>query len=422
MASFLATAIPALSFSLMSYLEPASTNEHNIFNQGVWQGLFMVATVSPYFVAIFIDSERGAKICYWVALVLTQVALTSYIFFYMVLHRNRPKAVRYAVNLEAMIEKFNVLALIVLGESLMAMLFEGSELLAKDGVKVPAVFNGVFLGAIIVYSIQTLYFNVDNFVVKGAVHPIRHSKWNGLAWAQMHFFYFMALGGFLSTGIGLMLRDIGIPPTSDAAVTASATKEGAAHMVSTVVRAAGGSTAGIVHFDRKARWLFSGAWMTVMLLSSLMGLLYKAGPRGRTKNSRLILRIVIVLGLGIGMPFTDVPAEANLTIFAYASLFFALVEFICIQMDRIGMLSWSGKPISVTTGSAGNGSSGDSGDFDSEDEDIESGKGVGEVDEHDVDDATAAARRIATERQQRHRRRFETISHPVLAFRNAAHQ
>lgn len=320
--------------------------------------------------------------------------------------------------------------LIVLGESLMAMLFEGSELLAQDDVRVGALFYATFLGVLIVYSIQTLYFNVDNFVVKGAVHPIRHNKWNGMTWGWIHFFYYMALGGFLSTGIGLMLRDIAVLP-NEASLELNAATDATDHMLSAVVHASEAS-AGTVQFDKKARWLFSGSWMAVIIISSVMGLLYKAGPRGRTKNYRLIFRIVVVLALGLGMPNVDVSAMTNLSVFAYVSLFFALLEFVCIQMDRIGMLSWSGKSMGSTLSGSSVGvgaSSGDS-EFDSESDDmddVEEGKRYGasgasaSTGEDNVDEATALARRKAGDRQRRHKKRFEVVSHPVLAFRNAAH-
>jgi hypothetical protein len=431
-ASFLATAVPAASFTLMSWREPAAKNEHNIFHQGIWHGLTVIATTLPYLAAAFVESERGAKTCYWAGLGLSQSFVMSYVLVYMLLHRNRPKAVRYAINVESMVEKYGTLALIVLGESLMAMLFEGSELLASEGVKVGALFAGVFEGVLIVYSVQTLYFNVDNYLVKGAVHPIRHNKWNGIAWAQLHFLYFLALGGLLSTGIGIMLRDIAIPPTADAAAKASAVKDTADHMLALALRASGENVTGVAQFNDKARWLFSGAWMTVMLSSSLMGLFYLAGPRGRTKNQRLVGRIIIALALGIGIPFTNVTASQNLTIFACTSVLFALSEFILVQMDRVGMLSWSGVPIPSSAGSSTDVEplTTESGDFDSgemgEEDDLEAGKTAGKVDNDDdaddeVDAATAAARHAAAERQQRHRRRFEAISHPVLALRHATH-
>lgn len=67
--AFLATAIPAVSIMLFAWMEPASINEHNLFSQAVGLQVVNVLSVLPYLIAAFVDSERVAKILYWVALV-----------------------------------------------------------------------------------------------------------------------------------------------------------------------------------------------------------------------------------------------------------------------------------------------------------------------------------------------------------------
>jgi hypothetical protein len=359
--------------------------------------------------------------------VLILAALPAYVLLYSQLHSNRPKAVRVAVNVESMVDKYGILTLVVLGESLMALLFEGSELLSVGDVHVASLFRGVFLGVLIVYSLMTLYFNVDNVHLKGSVHPIRHNRWAGLLWAMVHVFYHMTLAGFLSTGIGLMLRDIAVPPGKAGAEGTSVVEEAAAHVLSAVARASEASNAGKAHFDSKARWLFSGAWLAAILLSSFMGLLHKPGPRGRTKNLRILIRVFIALALGIGMPFARLSASANLYIFAAATVLFAVSEFILIEADSIGMLSRTGAPVSSTSGSTH--VEGDTSDdmSDASDEmdpadDREAAKaGIAEEDAglDEVDTKTAVLRRAAVCRGREHRLRFEAVSHPVLSLRNA---
>lgn len=104
-ASFVATMFPAVSLALMSWMEPIARNDHNRWHQGLWHGIVNVVTVLPYLAAAFVDSERAAKTCYWVGLVATQLSTMCYVFIYLVAHRNRPKAVRYAMNLEGLVEK-----------------------------------------------------------------------------------------------------------------------------------------------------------------------------------------------------------------------------------------------------------------------------------------------------------------------------
>lgn len=67
--AFLASSIPAISIIAFAWMEPASTNEHNMFSQAIVGQTVNVLTVLPYLVAAFLDSERAAKNLYWVALV-----------------------------------------------------------------------------------------------------------------------------------------------------------------------------------------------------------------------------------------------------------------------------------------------------------------------------------------------------------------
>lgn len=424
-AAFCATAIPAAWFSYASFREPVAKNEHNRWSQGGVQGILQIVAVVPYLLPVVVSSKTGIRICYWIGGVATTIVSPIYVGVYMWAHRERPKAVRAAVNVESLVERYQILGLIVLGESLMALLFEGSDLLAVDGVQVSPLFRSVFQGVLIVYSIQTLYFNVDNASVKGDVHAIRHNRWFGLAWTQLHFPYFMALAGFLSTGIGLMLRAIALPFEKEEKAGSAA--RNAAPILRFVVRAAK-LAPDSSHFDGKARWLFSGAWMSVILISCLMGWMHKAGPRGQTKNRRIMIRVVMALGLGLGMPFADVTASKNLAIFTGVSCAFAFGEVILMEMDRIGMLSRTGKPIPGSTIAGYSYGSEDTDDNFSVDSDLDSvdEPGVPRADAErdagrdEIDRKTAGVRREAHRRAREHRRRFDAVSQPDLAIRDAA--
>lgn len=428
-ASFLAASIPAGMYGYYSFRAVEASNEYNRFHQGAGYALTNMMASLPYLVAVFIKSETGARICYWLAFGLGLSTLPVYTSIYTKLHIDRPLAVRLAVNIENMTEKYGVLTLVVLGESLMALLFEGSDMLREEGTSVAADFLGVFLGIVIIYSLMTLYFDVDNFHTRDSVHAIRHNRWNGMLWSQMHIFYHMALAGFLSTGIGLMIKDVALEAKSKEAVKLA---QISGDLFSAAVHAASNGAKTENEFNSKARWLFSGGWMVATVISSLMGLLHKAGKRGRTKNRRIYPRIVISLLAGVGLPFADISARGNLFIFTAITVLFALVEFVAIRMDEIGMLSRSGSSLSasLTSSSVQDSSDNDSHSDGTSDvseemdpsEDTEAVKTVlAEKGGNPMDtDSPTKALRKASRRRRRRQCRFETITRPSHILRHCS--
>jgi Bacterial low temperature requirement A protein (LtrA) len=221
---------------------------------------------------------------------------------YRELHKNRPKARRTAVNVEAMVEKYGVLTLIVLGESLLALLIQGADLVEEPEASIGLMFLATAASVLIVYSMQTIYFNVDQNLGKGSVHAIRH----------------MALAGFVPTGLAKLIKEITLHD-----------KSGPPSYV---------------------RELFSVGWGASFVISGFFSLLHKAGPRERTRNHRICGRIIIVLAVAIGVPFADISAGYQLLIFTLVSAVVAVVEFVLLEADRIGMLV--GRPIPSTAPSS----------------------------------------------------------------------
>jgi hypothetical protein len=244
--------------------------------------------------------------------------LPVYNIVYRELHKNRPKARRTAVNVEAMVEKYGVLTLIVLGESLLALLIQGADLVEEPEASIGLMFLATAASVLIVYSMQTIYFNVDQNLGKGSVHAIRHNGRLGLVWSQLHIPYHMALAGFVPTGLAKLIKEITLHD-----------KSGPPSYV---------------------RELFSVGWGASFVISGFFSLLHKAGPRERTRNHRICGRIIIVLAVAIGVPFADISAGYQLLIFTLVSAVVAVVEFVLLEADRIGMLV--GRPIPSTAPSS----------------------------------------------------------------------
>jgi Bacterial low temperature requirement A protein (LtrA) len=321
-----------------------------------------------------------------------------YNLLYRELHKNRPKARRSAVNVEALVEKYGVITLIVLGESLLALLLQGAELISLPDANIGKMYIATAASVLIVYSMQTIYFNVDQNLGKGSVHAIRHNGRLGLIWSQLHIPYHMALAGFLPTGLAKLIKEI------------------------TLGDYGGRSSAG--------RTLFSVGWGSALVISSIFGILHKAGPRERTRNIRIGVRVVIVLAVAIGVPFADISAGVELLLYALISAGLAIAEFVLLEADRIGMLAGSPIPSAATSSidyslKASEEENDDDNDESSEmspEDDVEEFKPAESLENGpDVvaDPATQRrARREARRRQRRFGCKFEVVCHKNKVRKN----
>lgn len=174
------------------------------------------------------------------------------------------------------------------------------------------------------YSLQTLYVQVDGPIQKGGKHAIRHNTWAGFGWGLLHTPYHLFLILF-ATGLNLNFRDIAVPPTAEVARN--------------LVRAGTESASkipGAPHFTTNAQWLFCVGWGGSLISSALIGALHKAGPRAATKGIRLVLRCAVAIGFMVGMPLSDFSATWFQATMAMVTVSMAFTEFVLVQMDRIG--------------------------------------------------------------------------------------
>lgn len=178
-----------------------------------------------------------------------------------------------------------------------------------------------------VYSFQTLYVNVDNTIIRGGKHAIRYQAILGLTWSNLHLPYAMCLI-LLATGLGFMLRDIVIPPTSASTVARVLTE--VVHATTEAATTSGPS------FIRSRRWLFSAGWGGALICSALLTWMHKSSPRDATRRTRLIIRCIVATALMVGMPFSGVTAKNYLIIHAVVSAVIGLYEYILVHVDYLG--------------------------------------------------------------------------------------
>lgn len=173
----------------------------------------------------------------------------------------------------------------------------------------------------LVYALQTLYINVDNKILHGSRHAIRESKVLGFMWSALHLPYLMCLVT-LATGLGILLRDIVIPPATRST------------------------------FGQAQRWLFSSGWGGSIIISTILSSLHAPGPLEVTKFARLTARIALTLILTFGIPFTTMTAESYLLLHTLVTAAISILEFMLIHADAVGLFRSTsvkrfGKPFST---------------------------------------------------------------------------
>lgn len=95
-------------------------------------------------------------------------------------------------------------------------------------------------------------------------------------------------------------------------------------------------------FTRSARWVFATGWSGSLICSGAISLLHAPGPRAATRAWRVGAQCVVATALMVGMPLARVSARASEAAFAGMSAMMGAVEFVAVQMDRIGFfrLEW----------------------------------------------------------------------------------
>lgn len=236
----------------------------------------------------------------------------------------------------------------------------------------------------LVYSLETLYMNVDNKIIKGGKHAVRRNFNLALAWETLHLPYAVCLV-LLGTGLGILFREIAFVPSSVGSPVLAASASAVEHFSVRTTHEAK-NTAGPA-FGTAARWLFSAGWGGSMLLSAALSGTHAKSPSEITKYWRLVMRAALAIGLGVGMPFSGLAAGHYLLVYPLVTLFVAIVELVLVQADVLGSSILQKKGDKGKDSSTPNSSLDDSSEEDEGTDDVEAG----------VDDA--APRAIAIENE-----------------------
>lgn len=318
--AFLATFIPLSVNVVWASREPLLKVHGNRVNQVYLSIAFSFLAIIPYFVAAFVSSSYVARLLFWVALILHPLGVVPPLAIYHFLHRNVEEHSRFAFDIGHFVEKLEVLTMIVLGESAITLLFEAGDLVLQKNVSISRVYLTALGSTAMLYSLQTLYMQVDNVIPKGGVHALRYDQYRGIAWASLHLPYHLLLVLF-SSALGIGIRDIVIDPLEAA------------------LRASGDVDLEVSEqeFISSARWMYALSWGGSLILSALMGLLHRSGPHANTKPWRLAVRVCIACGVATGLPFARLSAGMFHMIFTLTSVVIASAEFLLSKADRAGL-------------------------------------------------------------------------------------
>jgi len=288
---------------------------------------------------------------------------------------------------------------VVMGEALLAILFEAGTVLTLplETISIGRLYASTLFGVALSYAFKILYQDVDNRVFKRGLHAIRWHRHAGVLWSFCHLFFHAAL--ILSaTGLGLILRaaTIIVPPVAvaDAVVRAggggsvAAGAAGAADGVAAATELRGATVSSTI------RWVFTSGSFGALLVLVVLAATHKSGPRAATRRWRLPVRAALSVAGLVGLPLAGERLDplALLGIVAGLISAMAVVEFILVEMDRIG---WFRSELSASTDAGGSsvGGAAERAPLDA----VPSGEGVdaGKAAEGDDPEADGGGRRAA---------------------------
>lgn len=238
--------------------------------------------------------------------------------------------------------------------------------MTSEGARVGLLYVTAIAGTAILYSFQTLYVQVDGPIPRGGTHAVRHNGYVGIAWGLFHMPYHFFLIAF-ATGLAILVRDVALPPA-----------EAARQLIR-----AGEVATSAASFDDSARWLFAVGWGGSMIFSATIGAMHIPGPRAATKLHRIAIRVVISIAIMVGMPFADVSAGVYLGVFTIVTVILSMLEFLFVQMDRIGFFKSEASAFASTDSGPDGMRIADwtSDSSDSDEVDVEAGRGASGGDE-----------------------------------------
>lgn len=276
-----------------------------------------------------------------------------------------------------------------MGESLLAILFEGGTilLLPASQVSLGRLYAGALFVVALSFSFKVFYTDIDNQVLRRGTHAIRWHRNAGLVWSLCHFFFHAALL-MSATGLGLALRGAAVQPSVEAAAASAAMVQRVATSgraaapaapvagADTSPAAAAEATAAAAQallgaFDTTARWVFTGGTFGALLILVALSLTHKPGPRAATRTPRLAFRSAVSVAALVGLPFVPAASLGGLGLLGVVSLLLstlAVTEYVLLECDRIG---WFRSELSV--GAAAREGLQEGGGEDEEEEDWEAG-------------------------------------------------
>eukprot|EP00186_Timspurckia_oligopyrenoides_P000766 CAMPEP_0182443034 /NCGR_PEP_ID=MMETSP1172-20130603/1878_1 /TAXON_ID=708627 /ORGANISM="Timspurckia oligopyrenoides, Strain CCMP3278" /LENGTH=576 /DNA_ID=CAMNT_0024638183 /DNA_START=120 /DNA_END=1850 /DNA_ORIENTATION=- len=259
-------------------------------NGAVQYGIGQLLQLCVYIPVAVLDTTSETPVLILIAVSV----LTSMLRFLLIPVINRAvlkPRFRIGLNIEVLEEKFGLITIIVLGESVLTLALDASELQHSGDLDIGKLVGVSILVLVVIQSFCGFYFKLDSKVLHGGIHACKRNSFAGACWVLLHFPYHLALMSG-AAGIGNFIDDIAVGSATKMRVADSVRQA-----ISTVVAAAtsDGDGAAFEETTRADWWLLCGGWGAALISSALIALCHKASPAAYSKLPRLLFRCVVGL-------------------------------------------------------------------------------------------------------------------------------
>jgi len=293
-----------------------------------WQILHIVGSLVIWGIAMAVP-RSSLKLMFWIGNSWDQLLYVVWTFIGRSFQRRRHDY-QLALNIEHATERVGLFTIVVLGETIVAML----NGLVSDEARVGRQYAAALCALSVGICYQWIYFDID--ASRKFIHAIRRSALTGLMWNLLHIPLHIALvvGG---TSISLLMsvikqnenhassdegiEGVALPPLE----TYSSLQTASISPKFTTLASSGSS-----HIDvSAARWFFSSGFGVAMLVMTAIGLLHKSLDKDSTvtipARFRLALRAIIGLVMVI-VPVMELDALDTILVVAALSVVITVVE------------------------------------------------------------------------------------------------
>lgn len=323
LSGFTVLALPSIVIIVGGWSSPLRhPGKSPMMNHAVFRGMLQLICAVPYGLICVIPVEY-AKTLYYVGFLsnmaldfVTDIGVRSYFG-----HVEGSRF--YAFCIETWTERHELLALVSLGESALAIIYVVDGLMRSEGSRERAgeIFASICSLLILLFAYTAQYFEIDHRIASGhgASHAVRRSVVSSTLWSLLHYFMIFGLV-FLAVGYSIFMKE------------SFPTSQGSDHLTLGILRAAESKS------SVRSGTLIVGAETLVSISLVFLSLCHQRSDNEVTKPLRLCGRVVaaialfLIYWLVVGSNFS----QTVQWVYTAVQCFMTITEFGIIRMDAAG--------------------------------------------------------------------------------------